>query len=102
MAQQDGVLSRRAFMTLGTAPASRSLRPDGPRRARIAPECLALKGIVCRTCGEHCEPHAIHYQLLPGGRSFPRIDEDCNGCGACAPVCPVHAVELVAPEAAPA
>jgi formate hydrogenlyase subunit 6/NADH:ubiquinone oxidoreductase subunit I len=100
MADQDRVLSRRGFLTLGTAPASRSLPQDGPRKARIALECLALKGIVCRTCGEHCEPRAIHYQLLPAGRSFPRIDEDCNGCGACVPVCPVRAVALVSPDEA--
>jgi ferredoxin-type protein NapF len=56
-----------------------------------------VRGTVCRTCGEHCEPGAIRFRLLPAGRSIPLIDDArCNACGDCLRVCPVQAVSLQA------
>lgn len=95
--------SRRSFLMLGE-PASAQLPATGfARRARISEKCLAARGIVCRTCGEYCEPHAIGFRLLPAGRSVPLIDDTrCNACGECVRVCPAQAVSLHVIETAPA
>ncbi|WP_085441316.1 ferredoxin-type protein NapF [Magnetofaba australis] len=61
----------------------------------IAPQCLPLNGVVCRSCGEACEPRAIHFKLSIGGRAEPRLDADqCTGCGECFSVCPIHAISI--------
>jgi ferredoxin-type protein NapF len=93
--------SRRRFLTGG-----RDFRdPDGgarARKARLEPHCLAVQGTVCRTCGEHCEPGAIRFKLMPAGKSLPLIDDArCNACGECVRVCPAQAMALrVVAEAA--
>lgn len=76
-------------------------------KAHIQPGCLALDGVECRVCGEHCEARAIHFQLAAGAVATPEVDHGiCNGCGACVSVCPVQAVVMhsrdddAAPEAA--
>jgi len=64
-------------------------------RAQIGTNCLALNGVVCRTCGDHCVERAIAFRLMTAGRSQPLIDLDrCNGCGACLSVCPTHSISL--------
>lgn len=69
--------------------------PGFARKARVSAKCLAERGIVCRTCGEHCEPQAIRFELRPAGRSLPVIsDARCNACGECVRVCPAQAVSL--------
>ncbi len=69
--------------------------PGFARRARVSGKCLAARGTVCRTCGEHCEPQAIRFRLLPAGRSLPIIaDERCDACGECVRVCPAQAMSL--------
>jgi ferredoxin-type protein NapF len=66
-----------------------------PRTARISLRCMAMRGILCRACDEHCEPRAVRFELLPAGRSVPSINDDlCNGCGECARVCPAQAIAL--------
>ena len=65
------------------------------RKARVEPNCLATKGVVCRTCSEHCEPRAIRFGLLPAGRAIPLIDDARrNACGDCVRVCPAQALAL--------
>lgn len=71
--------------------------PEGrfARLARVGDACLAERGTVCRSCEEHCEPQAIRFQLLSGGRSRPVIlDARCNACGECVRVCPAQAMAL--------
>ena len=64
-------------------------------RARIAGNCLSLKGIHCRACQDACEPRAIRFILKAGGRDIPKIDEAaCTGCGACSGLCPVSAIRF--------
>lgn len=61
----------------------------------ISSKCLSLNAIVCRTCGDNCEPQAIRFQLKVGGISEPQIAlNDCTGCGGCLSVCPVDAVRI--------
>lgn len=65
------------------------------RRATVGERCLAVNGVVCRACGDHCDARAIRFRLAVGGRSHPTVDAAlCNGCGGCVAVCPVHAVTL--------
>lgn len=64
-------------------------------KVELTPGCLTLSGIVCRSCGEHCDAGAIHFQLPRGGVAYPRIDAvACTGCGACIGVCPAQALTL--------
>jgi ferredoxin-type protein NapF len=64
-------------------------------RAAVREGCLSFRGIVCRSCGEACEPRAIHFRLAPGGRAPAWIQAGaCTGCGACVSVCPVGAILL--------
>jgi ferredoxin-type protein NapF len=57
--------------------------------------CLAKQGVVCRTCGDRCEPRAITFRLAPGGVARPVIDAaECTGCGECVAACPVQAIAL--------
>ena len=73
------------------------------RRARVSGDCLAGRGVVCRSCSEHCEPHAIRFQLLPAGKSLPLIDDArCDACGECVRVCPSRALSLQVVETAAA
>ncbi len=61
----------------------------------IAESCLAVRGVLCRICGEECEALAISFSLRQGGFSVPQIDNSlCTGCGACFHPCPVSAVSL--------
>ena len=73
------------------------------RSARVSGNCLAARGTFCRSCGEQCEPKAMRFQLLPGGRSLPLIDDErCNACGDCVRVCPAQALSLQVVETAAA
>ena len=63
--------------------------------ATIEPTCIAFNGVVCRTCGEHCETAAIRFVHVVGRGAMPQVDfERCTGCGACVSVCPVKAVSM--------
>jgi ferredoxin-type protein NapF len=58
-------------------------------------KCLSSQGITCRACQDACEPRAIRFSLMTGGRAIPLIDEySCTGCGACAGVCPAGAIRF--------
>jgi ferredoxin-type protein NapF len=68
-------------------------------RAQIGPDCLARKGVICRSCGERCDTRAIRFQLKAGGAARPELDVSlCNGCGECYGVCPTQAVRIVHAE----
>ena len=72
-------------------------------RAAIDARCLSARGVVCRTCGDHCETKAIRFRLATAGRSFAQVDlARCTGCGACMAVCPVVAVTMQVPAPAEA
>jgi ferredoxin-type protein NapF len=63
---------------------------------RIAPSCLAFRGIACMACRDACPSEAIRFALAIGG-SRPRVVPDaCTGCGECLPVCPAEALALEA------
>jgi ferredoxin-type protein NapF len=69
-----------------------------PWKAHIAETCLALRQVVCRTCGEQCEAGAIRFQLKTGGMAEPMVNTAaCTGCGACMRVCPAGAVGMINP-----
>jgi ferredoxin-type protein NapF len=71
-----------------------------PHAAEIGSSCLSIQAIACRLCEEHCEPRAIRFHPALGGRVLPSIAaETCTACGACAHVCPAHAITFQ--EAAP-
>ena len=64
-------------------------------KAVIAPSCLALKQVVCRTCGEACPVGAIRFRISVGAVARPEVDPvACTGCGACYGPCPVSAVTM--------
>ena len=63
--------------------------------AQINNQCLALKGILCRTCSDCCDAQAITFQLAVGGFASPEINlSDCSGCGACIAPCPTGSIEI--------
>lgn len=64
-----------------------------PYRAQLGDRCLALQGVVCRSCGEACDEQAIRFRFGRGGVAHPEIEpEGCSGCGGCVRVCPVGAI----------
>lgn len=64
-------------------------------RASIGENCLAKQGVVCRTCGEACEPQAIRFSPQIGSAALPLLQPDaCSGCGACVALCPSHAIAV--------
>lgn len=66
--------------------------------AIVGEACFAAHGIVCRTCGEHCEHAAIRFAPRLGGAALPRIDaEACTGCGECVAACPSRAIAMARP-----
>lgn len=72
-------------------------------QARFGADCLALRGVVCRSCGEACDAEAIRFRYGRGGVACPEIDaESCTGCGGCVGVCPVGAIAIcTAPQSSP-
>lgn len=64
-------------------------------KAVVAPSCLALKQVGCRTCGDSCPAGAIRFRISVGAVARPEVDlAACTGCGACYGPCPVSAVSI--------
>jgi ferredoxin-type protein NapF len=62
----------------------------------VLDQCLSLKQVFCRSCGDTCEASAIRFKLIAGGRAEPLIDhERCNGCGECFAVCPNRSISIL-------
>ncbi|WP_417910236.1 ferredoxin-type protein NapF [Candidatus Electronema sp. PJ] len=60
----------------------------------IAESCLLRSRMLCLTCVEQCDQEAIRLPQDQG--QFPQLaTAQCNGCGACASVCPVGAISFV-------
>jgi ferredoxin-type protein NapF len=57
--------------------------------------CIALRGVVCGSCGDVCGSAAIRFTPAMGGVARPSFAaERCSGCGACFGVCPAGAIEM--------
>ncbi len=68
-------------------------------KATILDGCLSLNAVICRSCGEACDEHAIRFQLETGGVARLRLDwERCSGCGACLAVCPAKEIKMTSIE----
>ncbi|MFV0279382.1 MAG: 4Fe-4S dicluster domain-containing protein [Rhodoblastus sp.] len=86
-------LTRRALFK-----ALRSSQEDAPpeeRVAQIGDACVEPRGVMCRRCGEACDPGAIKFRLMRGGAQTVLDISRCTGCGECAAVCPVGGIALV-------
>jgi len=64
------------------------------QHAVISEQCFVQRGVVCRSCGEVCEPRAIEFRPVPGGSEIKINVAACNGCGECVHVCPAQAIEI--------
>ncbi|MDO5623657.1 MAG: ferredoxin-type protein NapF [Pseudomonadota bacterium] len=87
---------------LNRAAAEAAHGPDALRAAwpgwqvRIAPHCLALQKVECRTCGDACDARAIRFRPALGGIAQMQLDpQACTACGECVAVCPVGAAAMV-------
>lgn len=67
-------------------------------RAEAGADCLALNGVTCRSCEDHCDHQAIRFRLMTQGRSAPQFDPAaCTGCGECVGACPAGAIRFTQP-----
>ena len=67
-------------------------------KAVIGDSCITHQEVICRSCTEQCEVHAIKFEINVGHVARPQLEEaKCNGCGACVSICPVNAISVVAP-----
>ncbi len=63
--------------------------------AEVGADCLGGRGVICRTCQEHCALEAIRFDTALGAGGRPAITNTaCTGCGACVSVCPVGAIAV--------
>ncbi|MDR2925250.1 MAG: ferredoxin-type protein NapF [Azoarcus sp.] len=61
----------------------------------IGAECLPHRGILCRSCEEHCEPGAIRFSPRPNQPARPDVlKASCTTCGECVASCPAFAISM--------
>jgi ferredoxin-type protein NapF len=66
----------------------------------MATSCLALHGVLCRSCGDACPEAAIAFPPALGRVARPVVDAaGCTGCGDCVAACPVAALALAPTQA---
>jgi ferredoxin-type protein NapF len=64
-------------------------------QATISTACLPHKGVLCRSCEDHCEAGAIRFAPRQGCPAQPDIERSrCTGCGECVASCPVYAINM--------
>ncbi|MDH5393535.1 MAG: ferredoxin-type protein NapF [Gammaproteobacteria bacterium] len=64
-------------------------------KASINKHCLALNGVHCMGCRDHCESEAIRFIPKVGQAAYPVINPLlCSGCGACFKPCPNQSIKL--------
>jgi len=69
--------------------------PPWTLTATIGTACLPHKGVLCRSCEDHCSDAAIRFTPRPGSPAQPEITASrCTGCGECVAYCPVHAISM--------
>ena len=80
-------MSRRAF--LGGARRA----PGGASIPAISENCLAARGVYCRSCADACAEAALRAMPTLGGGARILVDaERCTGCGDCVRACPADAI----------
>lgn len=63
--------------------------------AAVLSSCLNQHGVYCRSCLDACEVRALTVEFAGPGQQRILLNNDiCNGCGACAAVCPEHAISI--------
>jgi len=84
--------------TASHSPISPFISPDLPPwtlKAVIGAACLPDRGVLCRSCEDHCCDAAIRFTPRQGRPAQPKITESrCTGCGECVASCPAHAISM--------
>lgn len=63
--------------------------------ASVQSSCLNQHGVYCRSCLDSCEVRALSVVFAGPGQQHIQLNNDvCNGCGACAAVCPEQAISI--------
>ena len=63
--------------------------------ATIDTSCLPHRGVLCRSCEDHCEERAIRFTHRAGSPAHPEIIQSrCTGCGECVASCPAKAISM--------
>ncbi|MDR3087680.1 MAG: ferredoxin-type protein NapF [Azoarcus sp.] len=69
--------------------------PPWTLRAGIGADCLPGKGVLCRSCEDHCEAGIIRFVPRIGAPAQPDIETSvCTGCGECVAACPAGAISM--------
>ena len=64
-------------------------------KAHFKSNCLAERGVICRSCSDVCEHRAIRFRMQVGGFSSIEFNAAaCTGCGECVSLCPVQAIDV--------